>query len=195
MMPIFQSGCCEECRAAFADLFGSIFVETNEVNHGNPFTFKHLITNLKSTSAACECDNQKTMTAGASVSSLLVDYSPNVNNPVWEPVDLSGNDQYEIPQIPADATEEDIYNVLFDDPGIYRITALADGTNLVPERNENNNKAEINGSAKVYPNGMSYDGPGILVFVKSKNGDFKRDLNDKTPPVVKITRISSRLML
>ena len=155
---------------ALADLVTDIFIEFDEVAAGETFRFTNLISNVKDVVSTCS-----TETAGASNTKMDVYYSDTQNGSYQE---ISVDNFFAIPPITPESQARENYDVLFTTPGYYNIQTKADGKEIISERNENNNEAQIDGKGKRSVR------PQLGVIIKVTEG---KNLNP-TPQMILLNR-------
>lgn len=121
------------------DLITDLLAPASTIIQGETVEWDYVIESVEENSQDCDILN-----AAASISKFVIDYfiDQNDNNG-----DIVFNQQANISELEAGSLQTINETVdVFNDEGIYLISSTADATNLVKERNENNNidDGEIN---------------------------------------------------
>lgn len=179
---IALSGCSrdndnkEDC--ALPDLTGQIENPDESITINQPFFFDHAINNLESLNCQLE-----TRTAGESNSVIDIDFSQAIG------ADFTNVENLEtfVPPIPSAGTIIEEFELIFENPGVYRIITEADGTFKIEERNEENNddRSEIEG--------RNINSRGLILEVKPINTQQKIPTSPDSVKV-KIRRIGIRVL-
>lgn len=129
---------CRDCKVN-PDLVSDLLAPTSNIIEGEPVEWDYVVESVEENSEDCDI-----LSALASIGSTIIDFFTN-------PDDTEGdevlNRQANVSEL-GGGQSRTITNVIdvFNEEGIYFLTVTADDTNVVEERNENNNtdNAEIN---------------------------------------------------
>ena len=97
---------------------------------GEEFELRNITSNL---SLGENCAG--TLASIAAKTRMIVEYRKQE----LAPFDSVFDDQFDLGAVPPDSTNVENYAFLFAEPGQYRITTIADGTEIIEERDETNN--------------------------------------------------------
>ena len=125
----------------FADLTGKVVTQIINLAVGDDFDFKHVIIN-----AATAVEECLSNVADSSSSEADIDY-------FRRPSDPKSNKFYQtngVPQLDPNKGVEENYVVNFGDTGVYMINLRCDRFNSVQERDEGNNKSNLDATAGKY---------------------------------------------
>ncbi|MEM9821168.1 MAG: CARDB domain-containing protein [Bacteroidota bacterium] len=134
---IGQLNCSKECSSVLPDLIVAFKIDgLQTVVVGQALTIPISISNIANTVEHCDGDALETATAEASQSSFQIDFDRDEDGSFGQN-ELSTC--FDIAPIPAGETAVETYVFSFDQPGIYRLVAMVDKSNVVDESNEFNN--------------------------------------------------------
>lgn len=178
---------CEDCLKSLADLTTRIAVQgAVSIISGVPFELPNLIQNVPDVVNAC-ITTPALFKAVRSKSRIKVDYDGNGDGS-FESNELNNN--FEVPEIDVNQMAEENYELIFDEPGDYRVITFADDFNDVEEQNEKNNTSnEAKATAGFRANSTSNysSSPLIITVLPSSTFDSNKE-NSKTKRVTILKR-------
>lgn len=180
MFSLFLNLSCtltKECKDALADLTTDVAIAgATTILTGIPFNVPNVIKNIIDVTKEC-----LTLAAGESESRLKIDYDLNSNSSYSE---NKLNNNFAVPSINAGEQANENYTFSFNTPGQYRLITFADDTEVVTERDENNNASapDIASAGR-----MAEPVKQVLIITVLPNPDYVKPVG--APDVELISRI------
>jgi hypothetical protein len=145
---LFLSCCDKDCNVN-PDLIVDLLTPTTDIIQGEPVDWDYIVKSIKDNSGECDI-----LSAIASIGSIAIDFFIDENDPSG---DILFRNESNIGQLGGGQSQTVSNTVdVFYDEGIYLITTKADDTNVVEERNENNNldngEVELKASDDIFHN-------------------------------------------
>lgn len=169
-----------------ADMISDIALSTSSIVIGQNASAINKVTNLLFSAAnqALDCDNIKTESASISNSQFDIFYREDENSD-WSLIPEYANLILDIKALIGGGLDEQDVEYTFNQSGQYRWFTTADLNDVVPERDESNNEADLSGRGVLKNNSVWSD---ILTVLPDSNIIIPP--NSAMVKIVSITRLN-----